>query len=77
DGEDQTRRLLLCTPGSPREQQFMAFTSERECQLHIMGWADNKTRFNNRTLSDYLLEQCPLRFRPKMATFLAGLGFKP
>ncbi|GAB5336120.1 dermonecrotic toxin domain-containing protein [Pseudomonas fluorescens] len=77
DGEDQTRRLLLCTPGSPREQQFMAFTSERECQLHIMGWADNNTRFNNRTLSDYLLEQCPLRFRPKMATFLAGLGFKP
>ncbi|OAE13719.1 hypothetical protein AZH11_03825 [Pseudomonas simiae] len=77
DAEGQTRRLLLCTPGSPHEQQFMAFTSERECQTHIIAWADNNTRFNNRTMRDYLLEQCPLRFRPKMATFLAGLGFKP
>ncbi|MDQ0741368.1 membrane-targeted effector domain-containing toxin [Pseudomonas sp. W4I3] len=76
DGK-QPRRLLLCTPGSPREQQFIAFATERECQAHIIAWADDKTRYNDRTMIDYLLEQCPLRFRPKMGAFLAGLGFKP
>lgn len=77
DAQGQTQRLLLCTPGSPRERQFMAFASERECQTHIIGWADDNTRWKGRTLRDYVLEQCPLRFRPKMGTFLAGLGFKP
>ncbi|VVM65135.1 hypothetical protein PS645_01479 [Pseudomonas fluorescens] len=77
DGGGQTRRLLLCTPGSPREQQFIAFATDRECQTHIIAWADDTTRYNNRTMSDYLLEQCPLRYRPKIAAFLAGLGFKP
>ena len=77
DADGQLRRLLLCTPDSPREQQFVAFASERECQAHIIGWVDDKTRLKGRTMSDYLLEQCPLRFRPKMSTFLAGLNFKP
>ncbi|WP_438868975.1 dermonecrotic toxin domain-containing protein [Pseudomonas sp. L1(2025)] len=77
DATGQIRRLLLCTPNSPRERQFLAFTSERECQAHIIGWADDKTRLKGRTMRDYLLEQCPLRFRPKMGTFLAGLGFTP
>ncbi|RFD31555.1 toxin, partial [Pseudomonas sp. GL93] len=77
DATGQIRRLLLCTPDSPRERQFLAFTTERECQAHIVGWADDKTRLKGRTMSDYLLEQCPLRFRQKMGTFLAGLGFKP
>lgn len=77
DAQGQTQRLLLCTPGSPRERQFQAFASERECQTHIIGWADDSTRWKGRTLRDYVLEQCPLRFRPKMRTFLAGLGFKP
>ncbi|WPN96585.1 membrane-targeted effector domain-containing toxin [Pseudomonas sp. MUP55] len=77
DGNGQTRRLLLCAPGSPREQQFIAFATERDCQAHIIAWADDKTRYDGRTMSDYLLEQCPLRFRPKMGTFLAGLGFRP
>ncbi|WP_248749885.1 membrane-targeted effector domain-containing toxin [Pseudomonas sp. MWU15-20650] len=77
DATGQVRRLLLCTPDSPRERQFLAFTTERECQAHIIGWVDDKTRLKGRTMSDYLLEQCPLRFRPKMSTFLAGLGFTP
>lgn len=77
DGNGQIRRLLLCTPDSPRERQFLAFATERECQAHILGWADDNTRLKGRTMSDYLLEQCPLRFRPKMTTFLAGLGFRP
>lgn len=77
DADGQLRRLLLCTPDSPREQQFVAFTSERECQTHIIGWVDDNTRLKGRTMSDYLLEQCPLRFRPKMSTFLAGLNYKP
>ncbi len=77
DADGQIRRLLLCTPDSPRERQFLVFATERECQTHIIGWADDKTRLKGRTMSDYLLEQCPLRFRPKMGTFLAGLGFRP
>ena len=77
DASGHIRRLLLCTPGSPRERQFLAFTTERECQAHIIGWVDDKTRLKGRTMSDYLLEQCPLRFRPKMGTFFAGLGFRP
>lgn len=77
DASGHIRRLLLCTPGSPRERQFLAFTTERECQAHIIGWVDDKTRLKGRTMSDYLLEQCPLRFQPKMGTFLAGLGFRP
>ncbi|CRN03552.1 hypothetical protein [Pseudomonas sp. 34 E 7] len=77
DATGQVRRLLLCTPNSPRERQFQAFATERECQAHIIRWADDHTRSKGRTLRDYLLEQCPLRFRPKMGTFLAGLGFKP
>lgn len=77
DANGQIRRLLLCTPDSPRERQFLAFTTELECQAHIIGWADDNTRLKGRTMSDYLLEQCPLRFRPKMRTFLKGLGFRP
>ena len=77
DANGQIRRLLLCTPDSPRERQFLAFTTELECQAHIIGWADDNTRLKGRTMSDYLLEQCPLRFRPKMHTFLKGLGFRP
>ncbi|WLH82958.1 membrane-targeted effector domain-containing toxin [Pseudomonas sp. FP2338] len=77
DATGQIRRLLLCTPDSPRERQFLAFATELECQAHIIGWADDKTQLKGRTMSDYLLEQCPLRFRPKMRTFLTGLGFKP
>ncbi|KAF2411008.1 C-terminal region of Pasteurella multocida toxin residues 569-1285 [Pseudomonas antarctica] len=77
DGSGQTRRLLLNTPGSPRERQFLTFTTERECQTHIIAWADDTRRLQGRTMNDYLLEQCPLRFRPKMATFLAGLGLRP
>ncbi|AZE93239.1 hypothetical protein C4J96_1105 [Pseudomonas orientalis] len=77
DDSGQTRRLLLCTPDSPRERQFQAFSTERECQAHIIGWADDNTRLKGRTMSDYVLEQCPLRFRPKMGTFLAGLGLRP
>ncbi|SDU33412.1 membrane-targeted effector domain-containing toxin [Pseudomonas orientalis] len=77
DPAGQTRRLLLCTPDSPRERQFLAFSTERECQAHIIAWADDKTRFKGLTMSDYLLEQCPLRFRPKMGTFLAGLSLRP
>jgi hypothetical protein len=77
NSDGQTRRLLLCTPGSPREQQFIAFPNERECQAYIVAWADDQARYNDRTMTDYLLEQCPLRFRPKMGTFLAGLSYKP
>ena len=77
DATGQVRRLLLCTPDSPRERQFLAFSTERECQAHIIAWADDNTRLKGRTMSDYLLEQCPLRFRPKMGTFLAGLGLRP
>ena len=75
--DGQIARLLLCTPEAPRDRQFIAFNSLRECQTHILGWADDPTRVNGRSMSDYLIEQVPLRFRPKMQTFLKRLGFKP
>ncbi|MGY2290731.1 dermonecrotic toxin domain-containing protein [Pseudomonas sp. SDO528_S397] len=77
DAGGQVKRLLLCTPQSPRGRSFTAFTSVRECQTHLIGWADDPQRYAGRTMSDYLLEQLPLRFRPSMATLLQSLGFKP
>ncbi|TFY89447.1 toxin [Pseudomonas nabeulensis] len=73
DATGTTRRLILCTPQAPRAQQFVAFNSERECQTHILGWADG----NAQPMGDYLMDQVPLRFRAKMAVFLRALSFKP
>ncbi len=73
----QVARLLLCTPEAPGNQHFIGFDSVQACQAHILGWADTRTRLKGRTMSDYLIEQVPLRFRPKMAAFLKRLGFKP
>lgn len=39
DASGAIKRILLCTPQAPREQQFQAFGSERECQTHLLGWA--------------------------------------
>ncbi len=71
-------RLLLCTPQAPREQQFLAFNSEVECQNHILGWSlDNGTRQPPGTLTDYLIKRVALRFRAAMKRVLTGLSFKP
>ncbi|MGB3124046.1 MAG: membrane-targeted effector domain-containing toxin [Pseudomonas sp.] len=77
DANGQVKRLLLCTPDAPSAQQFFAFDSLRECQTHIIGWLDSTSRINGRTLRDYLLEQVPLRFRPKMNTFMQGISLRP
>lgn len=73
----EVKRLLLCTPESPRAQSFIAFNSERECQTHMLAWADDSTRTDNRSMSDYIMEQVPLRFHPKMGVFLRSLSFRP
>lgn len=73
DASGQVKRLLLCTPEAPRARQFMAFDSLRECQAHIIGWADEASG----AMRDYVIQQVPVRFRPKMATFLNNLSFKP
>ncbi|WAT27821.1 membrane-targeted effector domain-containing toxin [Pseudomonas sp. GXZC] len=77
DTDGQPKRLLLCTPDAPGTQQFFAFRTLRECQSHIIGWTDNKARIQGRTLSDYLLEQVPLRFRAKMGDFLLRISLRP
>lgn len=77
DAVGHIKRLLLCTPDSPRQQVFIAFNSQRECQAHILGWATNSAGTGGRSMRDYLLGQVPLRFQPKMRTVLANLGFKP
>ncbi|WP_339531211.1 MULTISPECIES: membrane-targeted effector domain-containing toxin [unclassified Pseudomonas] len=69
----QVKRLLLCTPEAPRARQFMAFDSLRECQTHIIGWADEASG----AMRDYVIQQVPVRFRPKMTTFMNNLSFKP
>ncbi|KAF1007537.1 MAG: hypothetical protein GAK32_02272 [Pseudomonas fluorescens] len=70
DGRGQVKRLLLCTPESPRSQAFIAFASERECQVHILGWAAND-------MHDYLVKQVPLRFVSSMKSILESISFKP
>ena len=77
DADGQVKRLLLCTPDAPRNQQFFAFNTLRECQSHIIGWTEHKARVNGRTLGDYLFEQVPLRFQAKMRDFLRGISLRP
>ncbi|WP_338724117.1 membrane-targeted effector domain-containing toxin [Pseudomonas tolaasii] len=77
DGQGQVKRLLLCTPDAPSARQFIAFNTLRECQTHIIGWTDSKARLRGRTMSDYLLEQVPQRFRPKMRDFLRSISLRP
>nr|WP_314563725.1 membrane-targeted effector domain-containing toxin [uncultured Pseudomonas sp.] len=74
DASGQIKRLLLCVPGSPRQQAFITFNSLRECQTHILAWADTA---KGTVMRDYLVEQVPLRFRPALRVVLAGLGFTP
>lgn len=70
-------RLLLCTPEAPREQQFLAFTSEIACQSHIIGWSqDNGSRHPPGSLTDYLIKRVALRFRSAMKRVLTGLSYK-
>jgi hypothetical protein len=77
DAAGQVSRLLLCTPEAPDGQYFAAFNSLQACQVHVLAWAANRAQFKGRSMRDYLLEQVPQRFRPKMAMFLDALGFKP
>lgn len=72
DAHGQVKRLLLCTPDAPSAQQFFAFSSLRECQTHIIGWLDQP-----HTMSNYVLQQVPLRFRPKMSTFIQAISLRP
>lgn len=77
DADGTVIRLLLCSPEAPREQQFMAFNNEVECQSHILGWSlDNGTRQPPGSLTDYLIKRVPLRFRDAMKRVLTGLSFK-
>lgn len=78
DSTGTIKRVLLCTPQAPREQQFIAFDSEAQCQAHILGWAvDNGVEAASGSLTDYLITRLPMRFRGTMKNVLAGLGFKP
>lgn len=77
DPSGQVKRLLLCTPDAPSPQQFLAFSTLRECQSHIIGWTDRKARIKGRSMTDYLLEQVPLRFQTKMRDFLQRISLRP
>ncbi len=77
DPNGQVKRLLLCTPDAPRPQQFHGFNSLLECQTHILGWLDDKALIKGRGMSDYVLEQVPLRFRPTMSKVIQGIGLRP
>lgn len=74
DANGVVKRLLLCTPEAPRAQQFQAFTSEADCQSHVIGWAMDNVRSS---MANYLLTRAPLRFRGTLQTVLEGLSFKP
>lgn len=75
DDKGAINRVLLCTPQAPREQQFQAFGSERECQTHLLGWAGHSDVADS--MAGYLISRAPMRFRPTLRKVLAGLSFKP
>ncbi|TMU76083.1 toxin [Pseudomonas fluorescens] len=75
DDSGTLKRLLLCTPQAPRDQQFQAFDSERECQSHLLGWARHSDVAES--MAGYLISRAPMRFRAKVRHVLAGLSFKP
>jgi hypothetical protein len=77
DDHGTIKRLLLCTPEAPRDQQFQAFDSEAACQQHILGWALNNGDAAAARMTEYLISRAPLRFRPSLRQVLAGLSFKP
>jgi len=68
------KRLLLCTPDAPGDQQFHAFASEADCQAYILATAHNARRT---AMGDYLLNRLPVRFQQSMRQMLSGLSFKP
>ena len=75
DAGGALKRLLLCTPQAPRDQQFQTFDSERECQTHLLGWARHSDVAES--MAGYLISRAPMRFRAKLRHVLAGLSFKP
>ncbi|MFI8226801.1 toxin [Pseudomonas sp. NPDC085632] len=68
-------RVLLCTPQAPRERQFQAFTSELECQTHILSWASHSDDADS--MAGYLISRAPMRFRQSLHKVLSGLSLKP
>ncbi len=77
DASGKVKRLLLCAPNAPGTQEFFAFNTLHACQTHIIGWLDNTPHSSKPTMRDYLLEQLPLRFRPKMRAFMQGISLRP
>ncbi|WP_332762785.1 membrane-targeted effector domain-containing toxin [Pseudomonas koreensis] len=75
DASGAIKRVLLCTPEAPREQQFQAFDSERECQTHLLGWARHSDLADS--MAGYLISRAPMRFRTTLRKVLAGLSLKP
>ncbi|TKJ70295.1 toxin [Pseudomonas sp. CFBP13508] len=75
DANGAITRILLCTPQAPREQQFQAFGSERECQSQLLSWARHSDVADS--MAGYLINRAPMRFRPTLRKVLAGLSFKP
>ncbi|QRK85334.1 membrane-targeted effector domain-containing toxin [Pseudomonas granadensis] len=75
DASGAIKRILLCTPQAPREQQFQAFGGERECQTHLLGWAKHSDSADS--MAGYLISRAPMRFRPTLRKVLAALSFKP
>ncbi|RON52793.1 toxin [Pseudomonas frederiksbergensis] len=74
DADGAIKRLLLCTPEAPRDQQFQAFDTELACQQHLLGWARDVAVAG---MGDYLISRAPLRFRHSMQQVLSGLSDKP
>lgn len=77
DTHGEIKRLLLCTPDAPGSQQFYGFSTLRECQTRVLGWMEKKPQAKGRAMTDYVLEQMPLRFRPTMQSIMQKLSFKP
>ncbi|MBD8192476.1 membrane-targeted effector domain-containing toxin [Pseudomonas fluorescens] len=74
DANGSIQRLLLCTPDAPSGMQWQRFNKEVDLQAHILGWCLHNGAPG---MSEYVLQQVPLRFQPKLKQLLTGLRFKP
>lgn len=56
-------RVLLYTPGAPRDEQLKGFNSEQACKDHIYVWFPSPGMPGPNPMADYLFEQVLSRFR--------------
>ncbi|MBN2974634.1 membrane-targeted effector domain-containing toxin [Pseudomonas lactucae] len=66
DAQGEITRVLLYTPGAPRDEQLKGFNSEQACKDHIYVWFPAPGMPGPYPMADYLFEQVLSRFRQSL-----------